>query len=540
MQSSVGSSLNDPEVPFPNKYVYIKQNFILDGGQQPLPSKVLVNPHFNRKVFVNPNYKPSNMQTSVPGKIHINPHMANMSMHKENICNKIHVNPKMINSVGAPSKLEPIKQPITYSSKTKLVRKPLKEQLSPLTKRSRQLTVYSKFKIVKSSAVSKPGEMKVKSKLLFNTKYKLKRINTSKSDKYLIPQSLELNKYKLDRRTRSVSSSRSRFVFVNRFLSISDIAKKVPLRTKCLVNISGIVYKKSPNKLQRTSSLLKDKRKQLKDTNALKRNVFKLVRQPENKLALEKKNSRTTYRYSSRKNIAIEKLKKCNIPCPYYRKFGKCKGKELGKCPRKHDPDQIALCTKFLQGACIDPKCLLSHNVSPEKMPTCKYYLEGLCSKDCCPYLHVKISPKADICRDFLEGFCKKASQCDKRHQFLCPDFEKKGTCHKPRCSYPHGRMVRKYSVFNKNKFAKKSSKHINENATTSKDRSVALVNKNEENTEIESVVNTRYYSDKNKENVQKSENSESSVEVDSNHPISFKTRPTLGELPSFISFGDL
>ncbi|CAG9840513.1 unnamed protein product [Diabrotica balteata] len=382
--------------------------------------------------------------------------------------------------------------------------------------------------------------MKIKSKLLFNTKYKLKRINTSKTDKHLIPQSLELNKYKLDRRTRSVSSSRSRFVFVNRFLSISDIAKKVPLRTKCLVNISGIVYKKSPNKLQRTSSLLKDKRKQIKDSNALKRNKFKLVRQPENKLALEKKNSRITYRYSSGKNISIEKLKKCNIPCPYYRKFGKCKGKELGKCPRKHDPDQIALCTKFLQGACIDPKCLLSHNVSPEKMPTCKYYLEGLCSKDCCPYLHVKISPKADICRDFLEGFCKKASQCDKRHQFLCPDFEKKGTCQKPRCSYPHGRMVRKYSVFNKNKFAKKSSKHINENATTSKDRSVALANKNEEKTEIESVVNTRYYSDKNKENVQKCENSESSVEVDSNHPIGFKTRPTLGELPSFISFGDL
>ncbi|XP_050517167.1 zinc finger CCCH domain-containing protein 3 [Diabrotica virgifera virgifera] len=535
MQSHIGSSLNDPDVPFPNKYVYIKQNFILDGGQQPVPSKVLVNPHFSRKVFVNPNYNPNN-NTIVPGKIHINP---NVAMQKENISNKIHVNPKVINSIGAPTTLEPIKQPITYSSKTKLVRKPLKEQPSSLSKRSRRSSVYSKFKIVKSSAVTKPGEMKIKSKLLFNTKYKLKRINASNSNKYLIPQSVQLgNKYKLDRRSRSVSSSRSRFVFANRFLSISDIAKKVPLRTKSLVNISGIFYKKSPNKLQRTLSSPKDKKKTTKDANTLKKNRFKIVRQPENKSALEKKNSRITSRYSSRKNISVEKLKKCNIPCPYYRKFGKCKGKELGKCPRKHDPDQIALCTKFLQGACIDPKCLLSHNVSPEKMPTCKYYLEGLCSKDCCPYLHVKISPKADICRDFLEGFCIKASQCDKRHQFLCPDFEKNGTCHKPRCSYPHGRMVRKYSVFNKNKFAKKSSKHINENASTSKDRPVTLVNKKEETTEIESV-NTRYYSDKNKENVQKCENGESSVEVDSNHPVNFKTRPRLGELPSFISFGD-
>lgn len=66
---------------------------------------------------------------------------------------------------------------------------------------------------------------------------------------------------------------------------------------------------------------------------------------------------------------------------------------------------------RFLQGACIDTKCSLSHNVSAEKMPTCKFYLEGACSKDSCPYLHVRISPKADICKDFLEGFCKKASE---------------------------------------------------------------------------------------------------------------------------------
>lgn len=67
--------------------------------------------------------------------------------------------------------------------------------------------------------------------------------------------------------------------------------------------------------------------------------------------------------------------------------------------------------SRFLQGACVNEKCLLSHNVSPEKMPTCKFYLEGICSKDNCPYLHVKISPKADICRDFLEGYCKMATK---------------------------------------------------------------------------------------------------------------------------------
>lgn len=44
--------------------------------------------------------------------------------------------------------------------------------------------------------------------------------------------------------------------------------------------------------------------------------------------------------------IAPKKLRKCNIPCPTYRRYGVCKRKDKGRCSRKHDPDQIALCTK--------------------------------------------------------------------------------------------------------------------------------------------------------------------------------------------------
>lgn len=66
---------------------------------------------------------------------------------------------------------------------------------------------------------------------------------------------------------------------------------------------------------------------------------------------------------------------------------------------------------RFLRGACVDNKCLLSHNLAPEKMPTCNYYLEGRCLKDDCPYLHVKVSAKADICKDFLVGYCKLAKE---------------------------------------------------------------------------------------------------------------------------------
>ncbi|KRT83143.1 hypothetical protein AMK59_4088, partial [Oryctes borbonicus] len=153
---------------------------------------------------------------------------------------------------------------------------------------------------------------------------------------------------------------------------------------------------------------------------------------------------------SSTNLILRNKMQKCNLPCPIYRKFGRCKANETGKCIRVHNPDQISLCTKFLQGACINPKCLLSHKVSPEKMPTCKYFLEGLCTKEDCVYLHVKISAKAEICKDFLEGYCKEAKECLKRHQFLCPDYEKSGSCPRKRCQYPHGDAVRKTKYSNK------------------------------------------------------------------------------------------
>ncbi|KAJ8929427.1 hypothetical protein NQ314_017876 [Rhamnusium bicolor] len=138
-----------------------------------------------------------------------------------------------------------------------------------------------------------------------------------------------------------------------------------------------------------------------------------------------------------------------------------------------------------------------------KKMPACKFYLEGSCSRDDCPYLHVRISPKADICRNFLEGFCKEAAECDKRHQFLCPDYEKTGNCLKQRCPYPHGKMVRKYSVFNKNKFAKKSSEFKKEIRHNNKHKeSNILIGENissskSENLNVNHAVNvktTRYY----------------------------------------------
>ncbi|KAJ8866185.1 hypothetical protein PR048_033709 [Dryococelus australis] len=135
-----------------------------------------------------------------------------------------------------------------------------------------------------------------------------------------------------------------------------------------------------------------------------------------------------------------QKLKnKNNQPCIVYQQFGKCSRKETGTCPRVHDPKQIALCKKFLQGRCQIAGCPLSHDVVPEKMPTCHFFLEGVCVRDNCPYLHVKLNSKAGICVGFLQGYCVEGNKCLKRHVNLCPDFDRLGKCSRGKfCPYPH------------------------------------------------------------------------------------------------------
>lgn len=36
-----------------------------------------------------------------------------------------------------------------------------------------------------------------------------------------------------------------------------------------------------------------------------------------------------------------------------------------------------------------------------------------------------------------------------KRHQYLCPDFEKYNICKKTKCPYPHGNIVRNINLLN-------------------------------------------------------------------------------------------
>ncbi|XP_051562268.1 zinc finger CCCH domain-containing protein 3-like [Myxocyprinus asiaticus] len=97
--------------------------------------------------------------------------------------------------------------------------------------------------------------------------------------------------------------------------------------------------------------------------------------------------------------------------CMYYNRFGKCNHGDA--CPYIHDPDKVAICTRFLRGTCkqTDGTCSFSHKVVKEKMPVCSYFLKGICNNSSCPYSHVYVSRKAAVCKDFVRGYCPQGDK---------------------------------------------------------------------------------------------------------------------------------
>uniref|UniRef100_UPI0037E7FCA5 zinc finger CCCH domain-containing protein 3 n=1 Tax=Semicossyphus pulcher TaxID=241346 RepID=UPI0037E7FCA5 len=131
--------------------------------------------------------------------------------------------------------------------------------------------------------------------------------------------------------------------------------------------------------------------------------------------------------------------------CMYYNRFGKCN--RGNSCPYIHDPDKVAVCTRFLRGTCkqADGACPFSHKVAKEKMPVCSYFLKGICNNSDCPYSHVYVSRKAEVCEDFVKGYCPEGEKCKKKHTLVCPDFSKTGSC--PRgasCKLQHRQRVKR------------------------------------------------------------------------------------------------
>lgn len=205
-------------------------------------------------------------------------------------------------------------------------------------------------------------------------------------------------------------------------------------------------------------------------------------------------------------------LKKNNLPCPLFRKFGICLRSQRDKCEFLHDKKHVSICRKFIKGLCHDKNCLLSHDLTTKKMPTCYFYLQGTCTKSDCPYLHVKLNENTKICPDFIKGYCEKGSKCLLRHINIHTEKVNKGSTS----------LIRKSSS---NIQGTKMTKHsINTHDTDVQNVNIKSRNKN--NTSVvcgESAPECRYY--------QEHKVDESAKECEIIKPMRCK----LGVLPSFI-----
>ncbi|KAH8364309.1 hypothetical protein KR084_005852 [Drosophila pseudotakahashii] len=225
-------------------------------------------------------------------------------------------------------------------------------------------------------------------------------------------------------------------------------------------------------------------------------------------------------------------LVKTNVPCAIFQKLGKCAAHSRGRCRKLHDKRQVAICVSFLRGECTKPDCLLSHNVTLEKMPVCRYYLRGVCVREDCPYLHKKLSRKAEICIDFVRGYCPLAAECNKRHEFACPELERKGKCELSKC------------VFCK----KPPSKRLVNSRPRTGSKPVGIPETPKEPAKEDDLpTSSRYFGCQKetaevilpKEDVEKEElemEVEDPAESGSNRLL---RRPQLGTLPAFIPLGD-
>nr|XP_021515579.1 zinc finger CCCH domain-containing protein 3 [Meriones unguiculatus] len=223
-------------------------------------------------------------------------------------------------------------------------------------------------------------------------------------------------------RARRISLSRS--MMLNRLRpTVSGSGKAPPAsprwRNKGYRCIGGVLYKVSANKLSKTSSRPSDGSRAPLRTGRLDPSTS---------------NSRSLASRAVQRSLAIirqakQKKEKKREYCMYYNRFGKCNRGE--RCPYIHDPEKVAVCTRFVRGTCkkTDGSCPFSHHVSKEKMPVCSYFLKGICSNSNCPYSHVYVSRKAEVCSDFLKGYCPLGAKCKKKHTLLCPDFARRGVC---------------------------------------------------------------------------------------------------------------
>ncbi|XP_073536181.1 zinc finger CCCH domain-containing protein 3 [Phyllobates terribilis] len=237
---------------------------------------------------------------------------------------------------------------------------------------------------------------------------------------------------------------RSRLLLLNRLRQNQNQQR---WRSRGLCFIGGVMYRVSANKLSKTWSP--------GSGSKLSPKTSKLDVSSTSPGSLYPSRSATPSRYIAsraiQRSLAIirqAQQKKEKEYCMYYNRFGRCNRGQ--KCPYIHDPEKVAVCTRFLRGTCkkTDGTCPFSHQVSKDKMPVCSYFLKGICHNNDCPYSHVYVSRKAEICPDFLKGYCPMGAKCKKKHTLLCPDYARDGKCPQgSKCKLQHRQRKRRLEV---------------------------------------------------------------------------------------------
>lgn len=340
---------------------YMYSNQSIDGKMK----RVYINPNFNRqnnlqtsnKMYVNPNFP------------QVTPNMYNVQQPREPANSaRIHVNPNFIRNANAQHPVVtndvpynvPVCAPTTSSYK----------ELKTVTEASQGLTM-----------------------------------NVAKSRYCLVRQRENLVKPLITNTTQPVKST----VRVSKYKSVSlNVVKNIiasekpPKSTVETAHAKNVILKTVCN----DSSRYKFVKPSI--SNAINNSERRPTKFARRSSLLNKSISRSPKRNT--------KLKKNNIPCPLFKKYGTCLRKLKGRCEYLHDKKHVSICHKFLKGVCHDANCLLSHDLTDKKMPTCHFYLQGTCTKENCSYLHVKLNEKTKTCQDFLKGYCEKGDKCLFRH----------------------------------------------------------------------------------------------------------------------------
>ncbi|CAM4625371.1 unnamed protein product [Leuciscus chuanchicus] len=346
-------------------------------------------------------------------------------------------------------------------SQTKIIRKSvsspsLERRYSPIVQTIRSR--YSLWRRTHAQVKSPTNARRAQPKVLVSFgRHKLRRLSltatslgtsrsgpTSSSVRSPASHRVIKTRYKIDtRRAHTIQSFRVKRVHSTR-IHLQNRLRTSPERQwrgRSMRWIGGALYRVSANKLSRTQTTSTPNSRPGEWYNPYVSSTSNQGRTSATRYVA----SRAVQRSLAIIRQAKQKKQKAKQYCMYYNRFGKCNHGDT--CPYIHDPDKVAVCTRFLRGTCkrTDGTCPFSHKVAKEKMPVCSYFLKGICNNSSCPYSHVYVSRKADVCKDFVRGYCPQGDKCKKKHTLVCPDFSSTGVCPRgSKCKLHHRQRVKR------------------------------------------------------------------------------------------------